>query len=61
MNKLNKTDTENRTEVAKGERDWVLDKMGEGSQKVQIFSYIISHKDVMCNTVTLVNNIVVHS
>lgn len=48
MNKLNKTDTENRTEVAKGERDWVLNKMGEGSQRVQIFSYIIS-KSQGCN------------
>lgn len=48
MNKLNKTDTENTTEVAKGEKDWVLGKTGEGSQEVQIFSYIIS-KSRGCN------------
>ena len=33
-----------------------MGNVGGGGQKVQLSSYKISHGDVMCNMVTVVNN-----
>ena len=38
----------------------ILIGLGEGSQKVQISSYKISHGDVMYSMATIVNNTILH-
>ena len=39
----------------------MLDKMDEGHQKLQTFSYEIINGDVINNLATIVNNIILHN
>ena len=54
------TDTENRLVVVRGEELGGVAEMDEGSQRVQTSSYKLSNRDIVYNTTTIVNNIILY-
>ena len=52
-------DTERRLVIARGSGGGRMGKMGEGYQKIQMFSNK-SHANEICSMVTIVNNTVLH-